>query len=58
VLKFADLERAIKVMKKRFDRQLGIGGNELEFCPITGREQNAFLDVRDLGQPSKRFGQR
>src|SRR5580704_2918755 len=54
---FADLDRAVKIMKERFDRQLRILRDNIEFCPVTGRQEHTFLDARELDQPGQRIGQ-
>jgi hypothetical protein len=37
-------------MKKWFDGQLGILRNNIEFRPVTGRQEHAFVHVRDRGR--------
>ena len=57
MLEFADLDWTVKIMKKRFDRQLRILGHNIEFCPVTGRQEHTFLDARELRESSQRIGQ-
>lgn len=45
-------------MKKWFDGQLGILRNNIEFRPVTSRQQHAFLHIRNPRKSRQGIGQR
>src|ERR1700693_6124147 len=53
MLEFADLDLTVEIMEKRFDGQLRILGDNIKFCPVTGRQEHTFLDTPELGKPSQ-----
>src|ERR1700722_4982630 len=57
MLQLANCQRTVEIMKKRFDRQLRILGDNIKFCPVTGRQEHTFLDARELRESSQRIAQ-
>src|SRR6266403_5139517 len=57
MLELRCLYRTVEIMKKRFDSQLRIRANNVEFRSVTGRQEYTFVDATDLPEPHQRIGQ-